>query len=264
MIVVATEAEAVAQRAVQQSYLTYAFSLCILSFAVVMVIAGRIQDMRGPRFTAIVGAVLMGLGFGVAGLMTKPIVFYLAHAAFAGAVGIVLLMMFEALFGKVDRDEVRTVIKAIWHKASGGCLCHLHNRRSDAPFKRIEFRLEVCGTPLVNGKCERHCAEDATSLQSVTFPGCCAKAFKAEVWCMHEYVQGQPPCGLRVPLVSIFQGTGTSALALRGLLDTQTCKVQARVRAVRKSWHAERRIDRHAGVVREAHASQCRGCDSYS
>ena len=60
---------------------------------------------------------------------------------------------------EVDRDDVRTVIKAIWHKASGGCLCHLHNRRSPAPFKRIELRLEVCGTPLVNGKCERHCAE---------------------------------------------------------------------------------------------------------
>ena len=128
---------------------------------------------------------------------------------------------------EVDRDEVRTVIKAIWHKASGGCLCHLHNRRSDAPFKRIELRLEVCGTPLVNGKCERHCAEDATSLQSTTFPGCCAKAFKAEVWCMHEHVQGQPPCGLRVPLASLFQGTGTSALALRGLLvDLACCAVR--------------------------------------
>ncbi len=104
--VVATEADAQAERAVQQSYLKYAFSICILSFAVVMVIAGRVQDLKGPRFTAIIGAVLMGLGFVLAGLMTKPIVFYLGHAAFAGAVGIVLLMLFDALFGKVDRKEV--------------------------------------------------------------------------------------------------------------------------------------------------------------
>lgn len=106
VIVVPTAADAELERASQQSYLTYAFSICILSFAVVMVIAGRIQDMKGPRFTAVVGAVLMGLGFFLAGAMTKPIVFYLAHAAFAGVVGIVLLMLFEALFGKVDRKEV--------------------------------------------------------------------------------------------------------------------------------------------------------------
>ena len=82
-IIVATEADAEAERSVQQSYLKYAFSICILSFAVTMVIAGRVQDLKGPRFTAIIGAVLMGLGFVLAGLMTKPIVFYLAHAAFA-------------------------------------------------------------------------------------------------------------------------------------------------------------------------------------
>lgn len=124
---------------------------------------------------------------------------------------------------EVDRDAVRTVIKSIWHKASGDCLCHLHNRTSPAPFKRIELRLEVCGTPLVGGKCERHCAEEATCVQSTAFPGCCAKAFKVELWCMHDYVQGQPPCGLRVPLASLFQGTSTDALALRGLLVDLAC-----------------------------------------
>ncbi|MHC4090199.1 MAG: OFA family MFS transporter [Planctomycetota bacterium] len=104
--VVATEQDAQALRNTNQGYLKYAFSICILSFAVVMVIAGRVQDLKGPRFTAVIGAVLMGLGFVLAGLMTKPIVFFLGHAAFTGAVGIVLLMMFEALFGKVDRKEV--------------------------------------------------------------------------------------------------------------------------------------------------------------
>ena len=88
------------------SYIKYAFSICILSFAVTMVIAGRVQDVKGPRFPAVVGAILMGGGFLVAGLMDHPIVFTLAHAAFTGAVAIVLLMLFYALFGKVDTDQM--------------------------------------------------------------------------------------------------------------------------------------------------------------
>jgi len=89
----------------QQAYLKYAFAICILSFAVVMVIAGRIQDATGPRFPALVGAVLLAAGFLLAGLMNSPIVFYVAHAAFAGAVGIVLLMLFHALFGKINDGD---------------------------------------------------------------------------------------------------------------------------------------------------------------
>ncbi len=67
--VVADEKAVADQHNDQKSYLKYAFSICILSFAVVMVIAGRIQDIRGPRFTAIIGAILMGGGFLVAGAM---------------------------------------------------------------------------------------------------------------------------------------------------------------------------------------------------
>jgi OFA family oxalate/formate antiporter-like MFS transporter len=82
----------------------YAFAICILSFAVTMVIAGRVQDVKGPRFPAIVGGVLMGAGFLLASLVTQPFIFYLAHSAFTGAVGIVLLMIFHALVGQ---DETR-------------------------------------------------------------------------------------------------------------------------------------------------------------
>ncbi|MHC4091146.1 MAG: OFA family MFS transporter, partial [Planctomycetota bacterium] len=45
--VVATEQDAQALRNTNQGYLKYAFSICILSFAVVMVIAGRVQDLKG-------------------------------------------------------------------------------------------------------------------------------------------------------------------------------------------------------------------------
>jgi OFA family oxalate/formate antiporter-like MFS transporter len=92
-------------RDTRQAYLKYAFAICILSFAVVMVIAGRIQDVTGPRLPAVVGAILMAAGFFLAGMMNSRLVFYLAHAAFTGAVGIVLLMIFEALFGRADEEK---------------------------------------------------------------------------------------------------------------------------------------------------------------
>jgi len=110
--VVADEAALAERASTERGYLKYAFSICILSFAFVMVIAGRLQDIKGPRFTATIGAVLMGTGFILAGLMNSPIVFTLAHAAFTGAVAIVLLMVFHALFGKLDPYEV-PIIKYI-------------------------------------------------------------------------------------------------------------------------------------------------------
>jgi len=104
--VVADEEAKTLQQSVQQGYIKYAFSICILSFAVVMVIAGRIQDIKGPRFTAIVGAILMGMGFLVAGLIHHFIIFYLAHAVFMGAMGILVLMIYHALFGRLDKEEL--------------------------------------------------------------------------------------------------------------------------------------------------------------
>jgi len=104
-VVVADEQEAEMLRNQHQGYLKYAFSICILSFAVVMVIAGRVQDIKGPRFTATVGAIFMGAGFILAGMMESTIVFFIAHAAFAGAVCIVLLMFYHTLFGSLDQEE---------------------------------------------------------------------------------------------------------------------------------------------------------------
>ena len=103
--IVATVDEAAAVTAAQQGYLKYAFSICILSFALTMVFAGRVQDVKGPRFPAIIGATLMGAGFILAGLMQSSVVFYLAHAAFTGGVALVLLMIYHALMGNVDPEE---------------------------------------------------------------------------------------------------------------------------------------------------------------
>jgi OFA family oxalate/formate antiporter-like MFS transporter len=80
----------------QQGYLKYAFSICILTFAGTMVFAGRVQDLKGPRFTATIGGVLLGGGFLIAGLTDHFSVFYLTHALFAGLVTLIALALFRA------------------------------------------------------------------------------------------------------------------------------------------------------------------------
>jgi MFS transporter, OFA family, oxalate/formate antiporter len=103
--VVADEAAKKVQLATQQGYLKYAFSICILSFAVTMVFAGRVQDLRGPRQTAIIGGCLMSMGFITAALMNYPVVFLLAHALLTGAIGLVTLMIYDALLGSRYRSH---------------------------------------------------------------------------------------------------------------------------------------------------------------
>jgi OFA family oxalate/formate antiporter-like MFS transporter len=94
-----------AELGLNPSQAKYAFSICVLSFAAVMVVAGRIQDVLGPRIPAIIGGVLMGLGFITAGLVHHPIVFFLAHSVFTGLVALVLLMLYQGLAGPAaDRD----------------------------------------------------------------------------------------------------------------------------------------------------------------
>ena len=39
------------------------YAVCILVFAFTMILAGRIQDRHGPTITAIIGGVLVALGF---------------------------------------------------------------------------------------------------------------------------------------------------------------------------------------------------------
>jgi OFA family oxalate/formate antiporter-like MFS transporter len=106
MTVVADESAKAKRHSVQRGYLRYAFSICILSFAIVIVLAGRVQDIKGPRFTALIGAGLLGGGFIIAGLMNRPITFYLAHAAFVGVIALLALMAYHALLGHLDREEL--------------------------------------------------------------------------------------------------------------------------------------------------------------
>ncbi len=105
-IIVKDEIALNVELAKQQGILKYAFSICILSFATVMVIAGRVQDVKGPTIPAVIGGLLMGTGFIYAGLMTNAIVFYLAHALFAGVVTLLILMLFDTFLGHLDKESV--------------------------------------------------------------------------------------------------------------------------------------------------------------
>ncbi len=103
--IVADEAAARTLNDQRQGYLKYAFSICILSFALVMVIAGRIQDVLGPRIPALIGGLLMAVGFTLAGLMKHPIVFYLCHAALCGVIVIVLSKLATTLYARIEPNS---------------------------------------------------------------------------------------------------------------------------------------------------------------
>jgi len=47
------------------------YAVCVLVFAFSMVLAGKIQDVKGPSFTAKIGGVLVGAGFIIASLSTN-------------------------------------------------------------------------------------------------------------------------------------------------------------------------------------------------
>ncbi len=113
MTVVADADAMKAQLSTQQGYLKYAFSICILSFALTMVFAGRVQDVRGPRQPAIIGAVLMGMGFLAASLMNYPVVFFLAHAMMTGAVGLIALLIFDALLGSREKVHDNPMLRYV-------------------------------------------------------------------------------------------------------------------------------------------------------
>ncbi|MBN2681262.1 MAG: OFA family MFS transporter [Bacteroidales bacterium] len=60
------------------------YAVCILSFAFSMMLAGKIQDVKGPSFTAKIGGVLVGLGFIIASLSTNYYLWLLGFGLLGG------------------------------------------------------------------------------------------------------------------------------------------------------------------------------------
>lgn len=92
----------------RQGLLKYAFSICILSFALVMVVAGRIQDVLGPRIPALIGGALMALGFLLAGAMNQPVVWMVCHAGACGLAAIVGARLVTTLYALVEPERGAT------------------------------------------------------------------------------------------------------------------------------------------------------------
>jgi len=65
------DAEAKKKHDERQAPLKYAFAMAILSFAVFLVYAGRVQDVKGPRLPALIGAVLLGAAFLIEGAVLQ-------------------------------------------------------------------------------------------------------------------------------------------------------------------------------------------------
>jgi len=102
-IIVADAAAAKQERETRLGYLKYAFAICLLSFATAMVFAGRLQDIKGPRFTAVLGGLILGIGFITAGQMNHLVTFYICHALLMGSLVVIALLLFEAVFKGMDR-----------------------------------------------------------------------------------------------------------------------------------------------------------------
>jgi len=60
------------------------YALCVLAFALSMTPAGKIQDSKGPSFTAMMGGIIVGLGFIVASLTTDYYMWLLGFGLLGG------------------------------------------------------------------------------------------------------------------------------------------------------------------------------------
>ncbi len=66
----------------------WAFSIALLTFAIVMIPAGRLQDRIGPRKVATIGGVLLGLSFLLGSMLvaeSRPWALYLTYGVLGGA-----------------------------------------------------------------------------------------------------------------------------------------------------------------------------------
>ena len=61
------------------------YALCCLVFASMMIVAGKCQDLLGPRRTAIIGGVLVGLGFILISTTTSYIIWILGFGILVGS-----------------------------------------------------------------------------------------------------------------------------------------------------------------------------------
>ena len=67
-----------------RAQLSGVFTIAIVTFALSFVVAGRIQDQRGPRICAVIGSTLVGLGFILASFTSSLLYLYVAFGFVVG------------------------------------------------------------------------------------------------------------------------------------------------------------------------------------
>ncbi len=60
------------------------YTIATVSFVIAMVFFGRIQDVKGPRFTATIASILIGLGLILSGLIINPLTMILTFGIISG------------------------------------------------------------------------------------------------------------------------------------------------------------------------------------
>jgi OFA family oxalate/formate antiporter-like MFS transporter len=91
---VVSDADAKKRHDERQAPLKYAFAVAILCFALFLVYAGRVQDVKGPRLPALIGAALIGSAFLIEGA-----VLHFSLVQGVGANTIVLLLTIGVVAG---------------------------------------------------------------------------------------------------------------------------------------------------------------------
>ncbi len=67
-----------------ESSLNDPYAVCILVFAFSMILAGKLQDKKGPRVTALIGGILVGIGFIILSFTTSYSLWILGFGVLAG------------------------------------------------------------------------------------------------------------------------------------------------------------------------------------
>jgi len=62
-----------------------AYSIAQFSFALSTLLSGRIVDVKGPRFTIIIGGILYGAGLILSSFVTSPLMLYVTYGVITGA-----------------------------------------------------------------------------------------------------------------------------------------------------------------------------------
>src|SRR3989442_16027225 len=64
---------------------SWVFTIAVVTFAATFILAGRIQDKLGPRPCALIGALLVSIGFFLASMTTSLIFLYVVFGLIVGA-----------------------------------------------------------------------------------------------------------------------------------------------------------------------------------